>query len=138
MTDMVEMGRRGGLRSAQVRAERRQLERQRNAAAYVIGQRDDIPTAMLELMDEAARRLMAGVGLPPVESALDALRYVELMAKAQTIARLELGESTSNALTLSVDPAQLLERLSILAATQPGAVDVEDVVDVPGTDIPEA
>lgn len=114
----------GAAATHEIVRQRRALERRINVAAYRIASREDIPATMLEIMDEAARKLMDGTGLPPVETALDALRYVELMAKVQTIARLETGESTSNALMLSVDMPALMDRLNNLAQSEQGAIDV--------------
>ena len=125
-------------RAAQRRADQHQIWRFENAIA-----REDVPVSTLALFAALLDRLAADGALPPVASTLDVVRYVDVMEKLHRIMRLESGESTSNVLTVAVDPMAMMRRLEVLAATQPGAVDVdsvvnEDTTDVPATDIPEA
>lgn len=54
--------------------------------------------------------------LPEPENALDALRYAETAKVLFTMGRLASGQSTSNVLSASVDPASLAQRLANLEA----------------------
>ena len=115
-------------RSTEVKNQRRlELARRREVVDTVTdwSDREQLPIAALSTV----LKLMASISedlehLEPSTSALDLQRKAEAAKTVHSLMRLELGESTSNTLTASVDPDALAARLARLRGAEspePGA-----------------
>ena len=128
---------RGGIAAAPVR---RRIALERMQRGELIEQlaswceREEIGPFMLGAATYLAACAVSGE-IPTPESPLERLRMAEAARVLHGMGRLEMGESTSNAATMALDPSALLDRLSALAATQPGAVDVDSMVNADTSEV---
>ena len=81
--------------------------------------REQLPIAALDTVLRLMNAVNDGISeLPAITSALDVQRLAEAAKTVHSLMRLELGESTSNTLTASVDPDALAQRLARLRGAE--------------------
>ena len=81
-------------------------------------QREELSNSALSATLTAIQRGTAALEHVELETALDVLRTAEAARIWHSLMRLELGESTSNTLTASVDPDALAQRLARLRGAE--------------------
>ena len=81
-------------------------------------ERENLSISALKATVTAIQRGTNALNDVPLETALDVLRSAEAARIWHSLMRLELGESTSNTLTASVDPDALAHRLARLRGAE--------------------
>jgi len=108
-------------RSVEVRnAKRNDLAEKHQAVAEIVdwSQRENLSKSALEATLTAIQRGTNALEHVELETALDVLRTAEAARIWHSLMRLELGESTSNTLTATVDPDALAQRLARLRGAE--------------------
>ena len=108
-------------RSVEVRnAKRNDLAEKHQAVAQIVdwSERENLSKAALSATLTAIQRGTNALEHVELETALDVLRTAEAARIWHSLMRLELGESTSNTLTASVDPDALAQRLARLRGAE--------------------
>ena len=113
---------RGQARGAEAKNQKRlELAQRRQVIDTVTdwSTREQLPIAALSTVLKLMRSISEDLEhLEPSTSALDLQRKAEAAKTVHSLFRLEMGESTSNTLTASVDPDALAQRLARLRGAE--------------------